>query len=364
MQVCPGASNVRRLRVCNNTNLPFPFSWSVTQQHPHQLVSAATASATPPAAFVVSPAAGVLQAKAEQEFTLSFSPTCLEVHSSVLELLVQRSGDGGLLSITQWGQEGTAIVDLAASSLSSNSSTRKAASSSAGGGAASEADSSAAVVNQDRHQVLPGQEGSLTSTAAACQDGGWPGDSPWQSVARVQVEGIGAPVTLTVQPTAVLRPPGALTVGDEAYTPLQVCNDTAAPAHFSIKPSAADAAAAGAAEVWLEPCWGVVPPHSALDLTAHFRAVAAGSCTRAFAVDVLHGQRQQMCAQAQVRQVVVVPSCPTLDFGVLCVGASATRTLELTNTAANSDSTWCLQQHGQQVRFVCVRCVLLRQAFI
>lgn len=49
-------------------------------------------------------------------------------------------------------------------------------------------------------------------------------------------------------------------------------------------------------------------------------------------------------------QVKVVPSYPRLDFGVLCVGTSTTRTLQLQNTAPHSSSCWCIQQHGNQVR--------------
>jgi hypothetical protein len=64
---------------------------------------------------------------------------------------------------------------------------------------------------------------------------------------------------------------------------------------------------------------------------------------------VLHGPEQQLQAFVDVRQVEVVPAAPVVDFGVLCVGASATQELQLTNTAANSSSWWHpSQQHGGQ----------------
>lgn len=83
----------------NATELAFPFRWAVQ-------------SASQAAAFTVSPPAGVLQAKAELEFTVEFAPPSVAAHSACLTLSVQRSGDAGLLSISQWGKDGTAIVDL------------------------------------------------------------------------------------------------------------------------------------------------------------------------------------------------------------------------------------------------------------
>lgn len=175
-------------------------------------------------------------------------------------------------------------------------------------------------------------------------------------MAQLGVEGVGCPTSLAVLPTAAVRVPGVLTVGDEACLALQLLNDTAAPAHFSIAAAAAHGAAAAAADVCIVPSEGVVPPHGVLQLAAHFTAVAAGRHQQTFVVQVLHGQGQQLHTSVNVQQVEVLPSVPTMDFGVLCVGASALRPLQLHNTAANSRSFWSLQQHGDQVRaWVCSR---------
>jgi hypothetical protein len=179
-----------------------------------------------------------------------------------------------------------------------------------------------------------------------------PGASKWQSVAVLAAEGFGSPVHLTVQPTASLRVPGALTAGDQASLPLRLCNDTDAPAHYTIAPvnsSPAGKDVAPVADVYIAPSQGVVPANSVLDLSVHFTALAAGTDRQTFTVQVLHGQEQQLCTCLDVRQVRVVPSVPALDFGVLCVGASATQMLLLTNLAASSSGHWCMRQHGTQV---------------
>jgi hypothetical protein len=318
-QVCPGAHNTRQLRVSNPTELPFPFRWSVdSAQHD---------------AFTVSPAAGVLQPGTEQNFVLQFAPLSPAPHSAALTLSVQPSGDAGLLSITQWGQQGTQIIDLAATAtgMASMGSTFQGA---------------------DPALLQEGGEGPEDGSGGVAQQQlQQPGASRWQSVAVLAVEGFGCPVLLTVQPTASLRVPGALTVGDQASLPLQLCNDTDAPAHFSILAVGSNSGqdVAPVADMHIAPSQGVVPANSVLDLSVHFTALAAGTGRQTFTVQVMHGREQQLCTCVDVRQVMVASSVPALDFGVLCVGASATRTLQLANTAASSSGYWCLQQYDTQV---------------
>jgi hypothetical protein len=274
---------------------------------------------------------------------------------------VQRSGDAGLVNITQWGQAGTSIIDLTSTAPLSTTATlqaqhdrRQLAASVQPCLQSSTGDCSNAVV-----AAAVGHEHGLQAPAifglqSAAVQGLWPGDSAWQPVAQLPVEGVGNPVVLTAQP-ATLRVPGDLTVGDEACLPLELHNNTAAAAHYSIvavqQAGGSSSAAAAAAEVTVEPCSGVVPAHGTLKLSAHFKALAAGSHRQAFVVKVQHGPEQQLQAFVDVRQVKVVPAAPVLDFGVLCVGASATQELQLTSAAANSSSWWHLkQQHdGQQV---------------
>jgi hypothetical protein len=310
-------------------------------------------SASQAAAFSVRPAAGVLQAKAEQVFVLEFAPQSVAAHSAGLTLSVQRSGDAGLLSIMQWGKDGTAIVDVDPAAVSST--TLKAAAAGhvlqhcstaddwAGAGVGSEASSDPAAPEGDNRSSTAGQ-------------GSWPGSSAWDTVAQLGAEGRGCLIRLAVLPNAAVQVPGLLTVGDQACFPLQLSNDTAAPAHFSIAAASTQGtAAAAAADVCIIPSEGVVPPHEVLQLAAHFLAKAAGRHQQEFVLRVLHGQAQQLHTLVNVEQVKVLPSVPTLDFGVLCVGASASRRLQLHSSAANIRSFWSLRQHDDQVRiWVCM----------
>jgi hypothetical protein len=356
-QACAGSSNTRRLRVRNATDLPFPFVWSVQDSQPH--------ASTAAAAFTVTPATGVLQAACEREFEVQFSPMAVAAYGAMLSLAVQRSGDAGLLSITQWGQESTAIVDLAATRASQGG---VRSSSSAAAGAAGHADAGSnqqQVAGLGSHDGCKGcvdacsagegvNAGPATAEWGHCStqvqpDGAWPGGSDWECVTEVAVEGVGCPIMLSLQPAAMLRLPGALTVGDQASLALQLCNHTAAPAHYCVTAAVGPDAAPAAAHVAIEPCAGVVPANSVLDLAAHFTALSAGSHLQHFVVKVLHGQDLHLQAHVEVLQVKVVPSCPTLDFGVLCVGSSATQALQLSSTAAHSSCTWSLQELDCQV---------------
>lgn len=335
MQVCPGATISRRLRVRNATALPFPFQWSILQQ------PGAAAGTSCADAFEVSPAAGVLQAQAELEFELEFKPVRVGPHSTGLLLAVQRSGDAGLLSVSQWGQEGTAIVDL--------TSTAATATGAFGAYAAATTHSTFGVCCDSPQPAALG--GCHADACQAAADGDLQtADSAWQPVVQLAAEGMGCPITLTVQP-AVLKLQGSLTVGDKACLPVLLCNDTAAPAQYAISPAVqvGGAAAAAAAVVSAVPSHGTVAAHSTQAVDMHVEALAAGTCTQPFAVEVVHGCAQHLQVQVQVQQVSVVPHHPKLDFGILCVGASATRMLQLTNTARNSSAWWCIQQHESKV---------------
>lgn len=318
----------------NATELPFPFRWTVQ-------------GASQPGTFAVAPAAGVLQVRAEQEFVLEFAPPLVGAHSVNLTLCVQRSGDAGLLSITQWGGEGTAIVHVDDASATAP---YPQGSLSSGGSGSTGAEGVTA-----GQEAVHGADHCSSGTAGreSC-----PGDSGWESVVELAVEGVGLPISLSVLPTAALRVPGVLTVGQQACLPLQLCNDTAAPAHYSIAASGstgARGAGAAVADVHVTPSQGVVPPHSEAQLSVNFAALAAGTHRQEFAVEVLHGPVQQLQAVVEVQQVRVVPDTSSLDLGVLCVGASTSCTLQLHNTAlpgslADCRSYWCIQQQqGGQV---------------
>lgn len=313
----------------NATELPFPFRWTVQ-------------GASQPGTFAVTPAAGVLQARAEQEFVLEFAPPLVGAHSATLTLSVQRSGDAGLLSITQWGGEGTAIVHVDASATTAPYPQVLLSSGRSGGTGAEGVPASQEAVHGAEHCS------SGTAGREPC-----PGDSAWESVVELGVEGVGLPISLSVLPAAALSVPGVLTVGQQACLPLQLCNDTAAPAHYSIAASSstgARGAGAAVADVHVTPSQGVVPPHGETQLSVNFTALAAGICQQVFAVEVLHGPVQQLQAEVEVQQVRVVPGTSSLNLGVLCVGASTSCTLQLHNTAIDCRSYWCIQQQqGGQV---------------
>jgi hypothetical protein len=315
--------------VANATELPFPFEWTVQ------------GSSSQPGTFTVTPAAGVLQARAEQEFVLEFVPPLVGAHSAGLTLSVQRSGDAGLLSITQWSGEGTAIVPVDASATQPCPQGFLTAS----GGSSSSTGPVRDVTAGDE----AGCAGLWSSGSAGLEP--CPGDSAWEPVVQLGVEGVGLPVSLSVLPTAALRMPGVLTVGQQACLPLQLCNNTAAPAHYSITASSssktAQGASAAAADVHITPSQGVVPPHSEVQLTVNFTALAAGTHQQEFAVEVLHGPVQHLQAVVEVQQVRVVPEASSLDLGVLCVGASTSCSLQLHNTATDCRSFWCIQQQQQ-----------------
>lgn len=325
-QVCPGASSTRQLRVFNATDLPFPFHWSVTSSQPQSDPSTASSAAhSTGSPFTVSPAAGVLQAQAEVSFTVEFTPQLTAPHSGALKLCVQRSGDAGLLSISQWGRDGTAIMDLTSTAASGNglmtlahtSAVRTAA---AGGSslqrfiredAAGEDNAGAGDVPIPRDpDSTAAAEGGGAGTGERQEAPAWPGSSDWQVVADIAVEGVGCAISLTVEPAAAVRVPGTLTVGQETSLPLQLRNNTAAPACFTITE-------AGPAPEWTNsvngrgpsadvvvlPSQGVVPPHSVLDLAMHFTALRAGCHQQGFVVEVLHGRRQHLQADVVVQQV-------------------------------------------------------------
>lgn len=323
-QVCPGASSTRQLRVFNATDLPFPFHWSVTHSQPQFDSSTASSTALSTVSpFTVTPAAGVLQAQAEVSFSVEFAPQFTAPHTGALKLCVQRSGDAGLLSISQWGMEGTAIIDLSSTAASANGLATLAKASAVRTTAAS-CSSPQRIISEDAAGEDNAGAGDVSipcdpdSSAAAEEEGAtgerqqasaWPGNSDWQVVADVAVEGVGCVISLTVEPAAALRVPGTLTVGQETSLPLQLRNDTAAPACFTIAeagPAPVQNSVNGhgpSADVVVLPSQGVVPPHSVLDLAMHFTALRAGSHQQGFVLEVLHGRRQHLQADVAVQQV-------------------------------------------------------------
>jgi hypothetical protein len=323
-QVPPGSSSSRVLLVHNPTDLPFPFSWTA-QPLERDSRSSSTQDCEQPAGFAVSPARGVLEPGQALEFTVTFTPPCVAQHSALLVLSVQRSGDAGLCSISEWAA--SVSVDL--------SSTAAQRSTLAGGNNSSSSS---------------GQHSTTLGVSQAAH----PAASSWSSVLSVAVEGLGQAIALRVEPAANLALPGSLTVGDTAEQDLLLVNPTAAPAHITIQPEAAGNAAGrssnAAAVAEVTPAAAVIPALGSLPLRVRFTALAAGVHRQGFVVGVRNGLAIQLHTRVAVHQVRVGPAAPTLDFGVLCLGSSASLALQLANTATRACSHWHLQQLGLEVR--------------
>jgi hypothetical protein len=375
LQVNPGCSCFRRVKVHNSTKLPFPFKWQVEalqlpaaaggaaagstavarrssaasqsnggvlgnvqhdQQH-HQQQQCPSADTEQSFAFAVHPSTGVLQAGEVREFIVEFAPPAVAEHAASAVLLVERSGDAFMTSLSP-----------AAARKS-----RTSCSSSGSGSIASAAGDTAAAV-----------EAAVAAARLAA------GDSGWDAVVTLGLEGLGVPICLAVQPSAVVALPGHLTVGEVQQQLLVLQNESPAPAHFSIEAAASNSRHNSrkkmgkqnneqpAVAVEVVPSSGIIPSCGSMQLTANFTGLAAGTHTEKLLCRVTHGPSISLSARAVVAEAAVVPAQAVLDFGVICVGNSSTQQLQLCNAAASYSTDWRLEQLDPQVRRTCGACMV------
>jgi hypothetical protein len=309
-------------------------------QQQQQLCLAADADQE--AAFAVHPSAGVLQAGEEREFIFEFAPPAVAEHAAAAVLLVERSGDALMTCMSP-----TAARKSRASCGSSGSN--------AGAAAAA----------------------AVEAAVAAARPAA--GDSCWESVVSLGPEGLGVPICLTVEPSAVVTLPGQLTVGEEGQQLLVLRNDNPAAAQFSIQGLASfcqeySHSSSGssrkrtskqqqpAVTVQVVPSSGTVPSCGSIQLTVNFTGLAAGAHTEKLLCRVAHGPSIALSARAVVAEAAVVPAQAVLDFGVICVGSSSTQQLLLCNAAGSCSTDWRLMQIDPEVRAMLQRglkCVML-----
>jgi hypothetical protein len=397
LQVAPGCTCTRTLRVDNPTHLPLPFQWHLTQlpisptaakQAAQELaiasrcIAAASISCDEVAGhnsetsqlesnlqddkdlsqmFCVVPCSGVIQAGEVLEFTVKFLPQFTGQHAALAELLVGRSGDDFMRIINTAdapsGSSGPFSAKGAAADLSVSS-----------------AGSTAAHCGMQLDQ--PALQGSMDLSLEA-----------WQTMLHLGFEGLGVPVTVRAEPASGLLLPGHLTVCESEQQLVTLHNVSAAPLRFLILPEATGASsycgapgigsvestgdasgcagrvgdtpadstagdsnvAAAVASVQIWPRTGTIPPESSLQLTVNFTAITPGHHTQHFICHVAHGQPLPLEARVVVKEASVAPSVSLLDYGILQVGSSSSRQLQLINTSSSCSSFWKVEALNAQV---------------
>jgi hypothetical protein len=290
-----------------------------------------------------------LQAGEEREFILEFAPPAVAEHAAAAVLLVERSGDALMTSMCP-----TAARKSRSSCSSSN----------------------AGAVAECSHAGAAAAAAVEAAVAAASPA---PSDSCWECVVTLGLEGLGMPICLAVEPSAVATLPGQLTVGEEGQQLLVLRNDSPAAAQFSIESltsysqqySSSSSKRRSkqqlqqqqpAVAVQVVPPSGTVPSCGSIQLTVNFTGLAAGTHTEKLLCRVTHGPSIALSAKAVVAEAAVVPAQAVLDFGVICVGSSSTQQLLLCNAAGSCSTAWRLQQIDPEVRSIMQRCVELSNA--
>jgi hypothetical protein len=343
--VVPGAAAERSFRVRNATQLPLPFRWEVArlpgEGAGHSNGSGSGCGDTPVAAghapglrwaplaaggaaaggFSLEPSSGVLHPGERLQVTAGFAPAGMGPTAALARLVVNRAASAqwqGVVSPAQEERGAAAAAALAA--------TLRAAPGASWGDADADADVDADAASS------PGAAGA---TAEAGQQGGL-------VVAGLLLQGAGAPAALELDPP-VLRVPGALVPGQRVELPLTLRNPTDAPVAFQF-----DAAEAlGGGRLALSPSGGVVPPRGAAAATLTLQPSAAGPLLRVLRCRVRHGVCLTLQVAACVEEARVEPAPGwggTLDLGLVRLGESAGRQLELVNLSSHGGAAWRLEQ--------------------
>lgn len=362
IQAVPGSCVSRRLLVCNNTALNFPFQWRQTtnriangssvndspelalfgssqqqadfqqaQQmylHEQQQTNHAeddepsdqassqqqaaeyrdhhgnsTSSTAGPAGFTIYPSSGVIKARETLQFLVTFHPDELQPFIQWSQLLVDRAG--ATADTYKPNQTGSLHASKTQSQMAAIKGHDVAA-------------ASYQPVLQPPAELVRPQANEVM-------------------VLELGLEGVTAPCLLDVQPPAI-NIPGVLTKGDTTEHVLVLSNPSPAPANFRFDElDTAD----------VLPSSGQVPPYSSIEVTVKVNAATPGPLSAVLLCHVGNGITAQIPIRSQVQEPAVEIASSVVDFGLIKIGSSAVKELVIHNPVRTSEAAWVLQQLPQ-----------------
>lgn len=333
MQVHPGCCCSRTIKVRNTTQLQFPFRWQVDQQQQQQQ-NGIPQQQPEQHAFAVYPSTGIIQPGGEVNFVINYAPPNVAAHAAAAVLLVERSGDALLKTIN------TGIVTSSRGTSKAPNASLQTAGQATQATHASQEDKGGDSQQQQGQQQLEEESG-------------------WDAVVQLGLEGRGVSIVLRADPAgAVVSLPGQITVGAVGEQQIVLHNDTPAPADIEVsteegsqqtsssssEKSNRQSASQTVAAVIVDPHTATIPPHSSVQLSVKFLALAAGVHTGNLIVNVRHGQAFRLATRASVQEACVVPAVSQMDFGILSIGHRSVQQLELMNSAGKCKADWAIEQ--------------------